>query len=422
MIITRVTRVEQHRIKENNAFYATIDDLCWKSKNMYNYGNYIVRQEFIKSSKEKEEGLRETAHWIKYNQLFQLCKDSEPYKELGSNVGQATLKKLDKNWKGFFASIKDYSKNPSKYSGMPKMPKYLDVDNGRYECGLDNNKFKIKDEYIFFSWKPLKVMNNTFRSKISEDSKLIQLRFIPKNNEYIMEVVYEIEVLDLSKDMASERIAAIDLGIDNLITVTTNCAIQPFAINGKPLKAINQYYNKEIAEMRSKLKREHNRDWSNEMQRFTSKRNNKVNDYIHKATRRVVNFCKDNYIDTLVCGYNFGWKQGSNMSRAVNQKFISIPHSSIVQKLSYKCENEGILFKTVEESYTSGTSFLDEELPTEDNYDKSRRVHRGLFVTEGGQKINADVNGSYQIMKKVFPDVFDDGIVGVGLHPVIVNL
>lgn len=180
VIKIKTTRVEQHRIKKNNKFFSIIDELCWKSKNMYNYGNYIIRQEFIQTSKEKEEGLRENANWIKYNELFNLCKDSDPYRELGSNVGQATLRKLDKAWNGFFKSIKDYGKNPSKYCGRPKIPKYIDKDKGRYECGLDNHKFKIKNRYIFFCWKPLKVMNDTFMTKIAEDKKLIQLRFVPK--------------------------------------------------------------------------------------------------------------------------------------------------------------------------------------------------------------------------------------------------
>lgn len=387
---------------------------------MYNYGNYIIRQEFIQTSKEKEEGLRETANWIKYNELFKLCKDSDPYRELGSNVGQATLRKLDKGWKSFFESIKDYSKNPSKYKGRPKMPKYLDKDKGRYECGLDNNKFKIKDGYIFFCWKPLKVMNNIFMTKISEDKKLIQLRFVPKNGEYIMEVVYEINVPDVENK--SERIAAIDLGIDNLMAITTNCGIDPFIINGKPLKSVNQYYNKMIADKQSELKKRYGKDYSKEMRRFTIKRNNKVNDYIHKATKMVVDFCKENNIDTLICGYNSGWKQESDMSKKVNQKFVGIPYLNIVQRLAYKCETEGIIFMTTDESYTSGTSFLDGEQPVKENYDKSRRIYRGLFVTKEGEMINADVNGSYQIMKKVFPNVFDNGIVGAGSHPVVVNI
>lgn len=416
----KTNRVEQHRIKKNHKFFHIIDDLCWKSKNMYNYGNYIVRQEFIETSKEKEQGLRENANWIQYNKLFDMVKDSEPYRELGSNVGQATLRKLDKSWKSFFESIKDYGKHPDKYLGRPKMPGYLPKENGRYECDLDNNKFKVIDGYVYFCWKPLKVMNNTFMTNIPEGTKLIQLRFVPKNGEYIMEVVYQIEVPDIEEK--AERIASIDLGVDNLMTITSNCGIKPLVINGKPLKSINQYYNKKISEMRSELKKRHNADWSKEMQRFTIKRNNKVDDYIQKATKMVIDFCKENNIDTLVCGYNSGWKQESDMNKKTNQKFISIPHESIVYRLRYKCENEGIIFKTPEESFTSGTSFLDGEEPIKENYDKSRRVYRGLFVSNNGTKINADVNGSYQITKKAFPNAFSNGIVGVGLHPTVVNI
>lgn len=423
----KVSRVEQHRIKKSkknnkdDKLFKIIDNLCWKSKNLYNYGNYIIRQEFIETSKQKEQGLVEDARWIQYNELFQLCKESDCYKCIGSNVGQATLRKLDKNWKSFFAAIKDYSKNPSKYLGRPKLPKYLPKEDGRFELGLDNIKFKIVDGYIYFSWKPLKIMNNIFRTKIPNDSKLVQLRFVPKGNEYIMEVVYQIEVPE-TKDIDSKSIAAIDLGVDNLMTITTNCGVNPIIINGKPLKSINQYYNKKISEMRSALKLRNDSDWSNEMQRFATKRNNQVDDYIQKSTKMVIDFCRGNNIDTLVCGYNSGWKQETNMGKRVNQKFVSIPYLSIVQRLEYKCENEGIKFIKTNESYTSGTSFLDGEEPIEKNYNKDRRIHRGLFQSEKGEYINADVNGSYQIMKKVFPKAFANGIVGAGSHPVVVNI
>ena len=206
------------------------------------------------------------------------------------------------------------------------------------------------------------------------------------------------------------------------MTITTNCGVKPIIINGKPLKSINQYYNKKISEMRSALKLRNDSDWSNEMQRFTTKRNNQVDDYIQKSTKMVVNFCKCNNIDTLVCGYNSGWKQETDMGKKVNQKFVSIPYLSIVQRLEYKCENEGIKFIKTNESYTSGTSFLDGEEPIKKNYTKDRRIHRGLFQSEKGEYINADVNGSYQIMKKVFPKAFVNGIVDAGSHPVVVNI
>ena len=405
----KVQRAEKHRIKKNNKFYLLIDDFCWKSKNMYNYGNYIIRQEFISTSKLKEEGFAEHANWIQYNALYQICKSSDSYVALGSIAAQATLRKLEKNWKSFFESIKDYQIHPEKYQGRPKIPKYLDKEKGRYELGINNQRCKIKDGYVYFGWKPLRCLNGIFKSKIPDDAKLIQCRFVPKKDEYVLEVVYEISLLNINKKK-SQNIAAIDLGVDNLITLTTNCGTQPIVINGKPLKAINQYYNKVISDMRSDLKLRNDMNWSHKMQKITTKRNYKVEDYIHKATKIVIDFLKDNDIDTLVCGYNTGWKQETNIGKINNQNFVYIPHSSIIEKLSYKCENEGILFKTTEEGYTSGTSFLDEEDPCEENYDKSRRKYRGLFISNNGIPINADVNGSYQIMKKVFPTAFKNGV------------
>ena len=416
----KTTRVEKHRIKYTHPFYPIIDNLCLKSKNMYNYGNYIIRQEFIQTSKEKEQGLRKSANWIRYNQLFSMVKDSDPYKDLGNNVGQATLRKLDKNWKSFFESIKDYSKHPDKYLGRPKMPGYLPKETGRYECGLDNNKFKIIDGYVYFCWKPLKVMNYTFKTKITQDTKLFQIRFVPKKREYVMEVVYQADVPDIEKQ--SERVASVVFGVNNLITVTTNCGIAPFAVNGKPVKSMNQYYHKKISNMRSELKKKHNADWSKEMQRFTDKRNRKVDDYIHKATRIVIDFCKTNHIDTLVCGYNPGQKQNIDMGKKDNQIFCSIPHETIIRRLSYKCEDEGIMFITTDENDVSDTSFLDKEGTVSDNDKNSKCIHRGLYISSNGTKINADVNRSYQIMKKAFPDTFKNGIEGAGLHPTIVNI
>src|SRR5574344_2221964 len=148
-----VNRMEQQIISKNHLFYKTIDEMCFKSKNLYNYANYIIRQEFITNNR-----------WIKYNELFDLCKESDAYKQIGSNTGQATLRMLDKTWKSFFVSIKDWNKSPSKYLGKPKIPKYLKKD-GRYVLALDNNKVGIKDSKIYFKWKVFKFMNNTYSTK-----------------------------------------------------------------------------------------------------------------------------------------------------------------------------------------------------------------------------------------------------------------
>ena len=214
----------------------------------------------------------------------------------------------------------------------------------------------------------------------------------------------------------------IDLGLDNFATITNNCGLIPLVINGKGLKSINQYYNKQISHYKSIAKRVNKLNSTNKMRKLTFKRNNKVDDFTHKASRFLVNYCRNNDINTIVIGNNKNWKQNSKMSKKVNQNFISIPYGIFIQKVQYKAEEFGIKVIVTEENYTSGTSFLDGEFPIKENYNKNRRKYRGLFVSNNGIKINADVNGSYQIIKKVFPKAFAEGIEGVGLHPFKVNL
>lgn len=346
-----------------------------------------------------------------------MVKTSEPYRDLGSNVGQQTLRILDQNWKSFFTSIKDWSKNKEKYLGKPKLPNYLDKE-GRFNLIIDTNKVKILDEYLRFSWKPLRSLKDTYKTNVK--GKLMQVRFIPKNNQYVMEIVYEIEVPE--QPIESNRIVGIDIGIDNLATVSNNIKEQPFIINGRPLKSMNQYYNKEKAEIQSNLKLKHDKNWSNRLQQLTDKRNNKIDDYIHKASKSIIDWCVECDIDTIVIGKNKNWKQEVNIGKKNNQNFTQIPMAIFINKIKYKAENVGIKVIETEESYTSGTSFLDCELPIKANYNKSRRVTRGLFKSNGGELINADLNGAYQIIKKVFSDAFADGIEGVGLHPARVNL
>lgn len=398
----KVQRVEQHNIRPNSDFHKFIDAYCFKSKNLYNYANYIIRQEFVNNDR-----------WIRYNELFQLTKDSDAYKEIGSNTGQGTLRMLDKVWKSFFASIKDWSKYPNKYLGRPKLPKYLSK-NGRYVLSLDSNKVKLKDGYVYFAWSPFKPFNNRFKTNAKE--RILQCRFIPKGSHYTMEIVYEIEVPDCSN--TSERIVAIDVGVDNFITMVNNIGEKPIAIKGGVIKSINQFYNKQKANIQSELKKVNGKDWSKKLQKLTDKRYEMIKYQMHCISKYVVDWCVLYGIDTLIVGHNDEWKQ----KKQGMQNFTYIPYELFIQMLAYKCENNGIRFIENEEAYTSGTSFLDNEDPVKENYNKERRVHRGLFIADCGKKINADVNGAYQILKKVIPDAFSKGIEGAGSHPTIINL
>lgn len=401
-----VQRVEKHFISENNPYYLMLDEFCFKSKNLYNFANYHIRKRFI-----------ETGEWLKYNEMDKLFKQENmdyDYRSMPiSHSAQQCLRLLEKNWKSFFKSIKDWSKNKDKYNGRPKLPKYL-PKNGRNILTLVNINCKVKDGFIKFP----KCFNNfTLKTKVNN---LQQVRILPRNKHIVIEVVYNYEVKKLKED--NGKYISIDLGLDNLATITNNCGINPIIINGRKLKSENKYYNKQISHYREIAKRLNGLDYTNRMNKLTIKRNNKITDLIHKASRMVIEYASSCDVNTIVIGNNKDWKRESKMSKKINQTFVGIPHQILINQIIYKAENEGIRVVITEESYTSGTSFLDNELPIKENYNKSRRVHRGLFKSDKGKLINADVNGSYQIMKKVFPNAFSHGIEGYGFNPIRVSL
>lgn len=404
--IIKVTRCERHIITKSNIMWEQLDSLCFKSKNLYNYANYIIRQSFI-----EKEGIP------KYKDLTFELKHSEAFKDLGSNSAQHTLKMLCRDWKSFMEGLKKYNKNPKGFLGRPRLPKYKDK-KGRHICILTNWQSQIKDGYLYFAFKPLRPFNNMIRTKIN--GKHMQTRIIPRGGCYVLEIVYEIEVPETVDE--SNRIASIDLGINNFVTIANNIGAKSIIINGKGIKSYNQYWNKQMAKYKSLAKTNNNLNWTKRLEKLTNKRNNKLDYYIHKASKEVVNYCLGLDIDTLVIGLNKEWKQESKLNKVANQTFVQLPYDKFIKKLEYKCENVGIKIIVNNESYTSGTSFLDNEDPVKENYDKSRRVTRGLFVSNEGIKINADLNGAYQIMKKVFPKAFVDGIEGVDLHPIVINL
>ena len=378
--------------------------MCFNSKNLYNYANYIIRQEYI-----------ENKRYIHYKELNYNLKTHQQYKDCMSQPANCTLRLLDKNWKSFFNGLKEYEKNPSKFLGRPQVPKYL-KKNGRFPWMIPNNSccYDIESGELHFRIRKL----HSFKWKCRCLGRLIQVRFIPRGCVYAMEIVYEIELPDSYGVV--ERIMGIDLGINNLITASNNIGKEPFIINGKTLKSINQFYNKRKSHMQSELSCRNGVIWSKKLDVITQKRFNRIKNYMHNASSYVVKWCIKNQIDTIIVGHNDKWKQRTRMGKSNNQKFLYIPYDMLIGQLKYKCENSGINFVETEESYTSGTSFLDGELPCKENYDKKRRVKRGLFQSGNGL-INSDVNGSLQIIKKVIPDAFSYGIEAC-LTPTIINV
>lgn len=396
-------RVEQHQIHKTHLLFKVIDEFCLRSKNLYNYANYIIRQEFINNGK-----------YIGYRDMDKMLQQTEPYKLLMSQASQCTLQVLDRAWKSFFISIKDWSSHKDKYLGKPNLPKYKKKD-GRFTWFLKNNQTWIKNGYLGFQLRAMK----GYKFKTNVKGRLISVRFVPQGSIYILEIVYEVEVPEYNVE--SKNIIGIDLGVDNFVTITNNIGKQPIIINGKGIKSINQYYNKRKAKLQSELKIRHNKNISNKINTLNLKRFNRIKNFIHHVSKYIIKYCLDYNIDTIILGYNKEWKQNINISKRNNQKFTNIPYNMLVEQLQYKCQDSSIRLIETEESYTSGTSFLDKEEPVKENYNKSRRIHRGLFRSNNGKLINADVNASCQIIKKVFPEAFAEGIEG-SLTPTIINV
>ena len=454
-----VQRVEKHIIKENHKYYKMLDDFCFKSKNLYNFANYQVRQCFVICSKladnkklneEQEEFLTNLNlkvdefnkkkldkyskdmkkgkivkepkllkhfgvdnKFIPYSFNDFLCKGLDYSSMPSAGASQQCLRLLEKNWKSFFVAIKDWSMNKNKYTGRPKLPKYLSK-NGRNILILTNVQVKLKNGYIQF---PKSFNGFILQSKCNN---LQQVRILPRNKHIVIEIVYNLEVSETKQD--NGRYIGIDIGLDNLATLTNNVGIQPVIISGRKLKSINKYYNKQMSHYREIAKRMNNLDYTNRMNKLTIKRNNMITDLIHKASKSIINYALSCGVNTIVIGNNKDWKRNSSMSKKVNQSFVGIPHQILINQIIYKAENVGIKTIITEESYTSGTSFLDNELPIKQNYNKSRRIHRGLFKSNLGKLINADVNGSLQIIKKVFSNAFSHGIEDYGFNPIRVDL
>ena len=408
-----VQLVEKHIIKKNHSYYDMFCEFTHQSKNLYNHANYLVRKEFV-----------ETGKWLRYQQLDKLLRQDFDYPDYtnmpSAQSAQQTLGLLDKNWRSFFKSIKDWSKNKDKYSGKPKLPKYKPKD-GQMVLIVTNQQVKQKGNQLKFP-KSFDGFTVTLRCvTLPNFEKLNQVRIVPYNQMFCVEIVYSIFVDDtVLQD--NGRIMSIDLGLDNLATVVTNTGLQPILVNGKGLKSVNQYYNKRKAYYQRIAKQMNGKPYTNRLYQLTRKRNFKIDDALHKVSRFIVNIALENDITTIVIGNNKNWKQSISLGKQTNQSFVTIPHQKLIDQIVYKAQLQGIRVICIEESYTSGTSFLDGESPVKEFYDKKRRVHRGVFRSNQGVFINADVNAGYQIMKKVFPNAFADGIEGVVLHPVRVTI
>src|SRR4028119_1125354 len=397
---------ERHIIKSTEHRFAEIDELAFKSKNLYNAANYVIRQSF-------------TYGWgyINYNEMNRLMKSHQAYKALPAKVSQQILMILDKNWKSFFKAVKAYKTDSSKFTGRPKRPLYKDKVKGRnilvYTIQAISST-QLKKGIIKLSGTEILI-----KTKVNPD-RICQVRLVPKCDSYVIEVIYNEQESTVSDD---KFVASIDLGLDNLVALTSNQpGFTPLLINGRPLKSINQFYNKRKARLQTQLKG--SRKSSPRIQRLTRCRHQKIDNYLHHTSRLIVDLLIAKQIGTLVIGKNAQWKTEIDLGKQTNRSFVNIPHARLIEMLEYKARLVGVKVIVQEESYTSKSNFLNlDPIPVyghtgaEDMVFSGKRIKRGLYKTLVGQLINSDVNGAYNILRKAIPNAFSNGIESCVVQP-----
>ena len=391
--------VEQHIIKKSDPLYKELDKMCFLSKNLYNQSLYRVRQYYFENKK-----------YLTYaNNVNCLTQEQQvDYISLPRKVSQWVCKQVDQNFKSFFASLK--SKN---VNHKVRIPKYLNK-NGRNILTFTNQAIsqkELKKGYLKLSGceNKIKVLHNNIQ----------QVRVIPQANRYMIEIIYSIPDVEYK---TNANYVGVDLGLNNLATVGGN-TIASVIINGRPLKSINQFYNKKLSKLKSRQDLCKNKTVNKKkIQTLTNKRNNKIKDYLHKASRILVNQLVSNDISTIVIGHNKEWKQDINIGKQNNQNFVQIPFNTFIHMITYKAQMQGIKVIQREESYTSKCSFVDnEEICKHEKY-KGDRIKRGLYKTQTGRLINADLNGALNILKKEISNAFDGYGIEVCSTPIVLTI
>jgi putative transposase len=398
--------VEQHIIRDTDPRFAPIDAAAFASKNLYNAANYVVRQSFIHAGV-----------YLPYAAVYHRIKDHEAYSALPRKVSHDVLRLLDKNWHAFFQALAAWRADPAPFVGRPKVPGYKDKQTGRtiliYDLQALSAPGLRRGEVIP---SQLGITVHTRQHTIQ------QVRIVPRTGYYVVAVVYAREPVPAAVNPALH--AGVDIGVNTLATIASDTpGFVPRSVNGRPVTSLNQFDNKRKAQLQGRLGYP---GTTTRMARLTAHRTRQIEHYLHTASRRIIDLLVAEGIGTLIIGQNPLWKQEVTLGRRTNQQFVAIPHARFVAMLTYKAELVGIQVNVTEERSTSKASFLDADpLPVYDAQRQQspvfsgRRVKRGLYQAASGRRLNADVNGAYNILRKALPDAFrGKGIVGTAVCPV----
>ena len=375
--------VEKHKIYKSHPSYSKLDEMSRKANNLYNQCVYLA-----KNSENLSEDLKNLDKVMK-----SFPDEHDNYRSLGYVAcAQQVLRLFHQNIRSYFASIKDYKKNSTKYAGMPRFPKFR-KSGDRFQVIFTNQAARLDGQIVNIVPR---AFGNKLCIRLRTDSakKLCQVTFSPRNDYFLVYIIYEADDQVISQN--SNKVAAIDIGLTNLATVTFSEQHEPILYRSDLLK-INKDFNRLTASYVSILKKTQNKYTSKRRNRLSEKYAGLIEDRLHKISRAIIDDLSHRGVSTLVVGKNTGQKINNQL-----KNFVQVPLFRLIEMIKYKSELAGIKFIQVNESYTSGTSFLDNELPTKTFYNKEHRKFRGLFLSNDLKRINADVNASFQIMKKIY--------------------
>jgi putative transposase len=401
--------VEQHIIAKSDPRYVAIDAAAFAAKNLYNQATYQIRQAYIHEDE-----------YLPYAEIFHRLKTHECYRALPRKVSNSILIQIDKNWKAFFASLEEWRVHPEKFLGRPNLPRYKHKEHGRslliYDIQAIGKRAYKKAGMIVPSGLGIEI-----KTKVAWEA-IDQVRIVPRRDYYVVEVVYR--KAEQQAKVNPKLVAALDPGVNTLAAITSNKpGFLPRLVSGKPIKSRNQYYNKQREHQQKNLAPQ-KRFTSRQLDHITTKRNRRIQHYLHTASRRIIDLLVEEGIGTLCIGKNPLWKQEVDMGKKNNQEFVQMPHARFIEMLRYKGALVGIQVIVHEESYTSKASFLDlDPIPTYDPKQTTpprfsgKRITRSWYRAGNKQVIHADVNGSYNILRKVAPTAFGLGVAGAAVRP-----
>ena len=383
--------------------YQILTDMCYASKNVYNAALYNIRQHYFQQQE-----------YLRYEANYHMMVGTEVYDYLG-NVSQQTMKAVDNAFKAFFTLLKQ-AKQGSYTTYAVKIPHYL-PKNGMYKIEFNSPRDQKKNIANGFYQIPMsRFLKNKYpgtKIKIPvpdyiKNKHIRQIHVIPKLNGKYFEAVFlfDDEVKN-TRALDKTKALGIDLGVDNFATCATSDG-DSFIIDGRRIKSINQWYNKENARLSSiKDRQKINKRSTNRQAHLSAKRERRIQDFVYKASKHIVEYCIHHNIGNIVVGYNDGFQDNPNLGKVNNQQFAMLPYGKLKSRLEYLCKLAGINYSKQEESYTSKASFFDQDEipvwnpdnPTQGKF-TGKRIHRGLYKRSNGQKLNADVNGALNILRK----------------------